>query len=291
MWLALSCIAGALVLELAARVLVPPRTGLGPAFGPDSRPGVVYSPRQGESSIGGWESADRWAARIDAQGARVTPAGDEGCPRVVVYGDSYPFGWGVSDGEAYPALLGAPLESRIGCRPTVENRGVPGYHLGQSLARMQADGAHKAAVVVLHVEPFDGFPDFDFTSPLPLPRPLVARSRLLWIAQAAAIQRFDESIVKDAERTAAQTAVLHERLKALADWRNRDGTTVVLVVEPEVEEPTRRRLLAIGPSVNTERCDSEGDRLPENRHLSAAGHRCLADVLAPILAPLLADGP
>jgi lysophospholipase L1-like esterase len=74
-------------------------------------------------------------ATVDAEGWRrggEVSAGAE--VRVVVAGDSVTFGWGVADGEAYPALLERTWSAGGAGTPLrVLNAGVPGYAVWQVL--------------------------------------------------------------------------------------------------------------------------------------------------------------
>jgi hypothetical protein len=66
----------------------------------------------------------------------------EGVRRWAVLGDSYAFGWGVEDGEAYPAQLEALLNQRAdgdtagGVRYEVVNAALPGYGTYQRLCAL-----------------------------------------------------------------------------------------------------------------------------------------------------------
>jgi hypothetical protein len=70
--------------------------------------------------------------RTNAAGLRDEPRGAKRAevPRVLVLGDSYTFGWGVSDAEAYPQRTEVLLGDR-GIRAEVVNAGVPGYNTEQ----------------------------------------------------------------------------------------------------------------------------------------------------------------
>src|SRR6185436_856486 len=72
---------------------------------------------------------------IDATGCRVTPDPPHAAGVVLVLGDSFTFGHGVADGEAYPAVLG----TRYWRRHKVRNCGGQGWGTGQ--AALVADDA------------------------------------------------------------------------------------------------------------------------------------------------------
>ncbi len=61
---------------------------------------------------------------IDERGLRRTPAPDYPSKRLLCFGDSITFGFGVSDDESYPAALGTLLRAR---GIEVRNAGVTGY--------------------------------------------------------------------------------------------------------------------------------------------------------------------
>jgi lysophospholipase L1-like esterase len=73
--------------------------------------------------------------RIAANGLReaVSASTPAGAPRVIALGDSFVFGLGVPAEEAFPAALERALDGGV----RVENAGVPGYNLVQSVARLE----------------------------------------------------------------------------------------------------------------------------------------------------------
>lgn len=84
---------------------------------------------------------------IDASGCRVTPDPQHAEGVVLVLGDSFTFGHGVADGEAYPAVLGA----RYWRRHKVRNCGGMGWGTGQAaLVADDALAAPKRPAVVLY---------------------------------------------------------------------------------------------------------------------------------------------
>lgn len=80
--------------------------------------------------------------RTDSRGARVVP-GQPGGGSIACLGDSLTFGWGVGDGEAWPARL----QERIG-RP-VRNLAVPGYTSWQGLRVLEEEALPSRPEVVL----------------------------------------------------------------------------------------------------------------------------------------------
>jgi lysophospholipase L1-like esterase len=64
---------------------------------------------------------------LGLRGAPVSVAKPPGVLRLLVLGDSFAFGFGVEDHEAFPALLAPLLAERLGRRVEVLNAGVPGW--------------------------------------------------------------------------------------------------------------------------------------------------------------------
>jgi hypothetical protein len=76
----------------------------------------------------------------------VIQPGVSGLPAVVVLGDSYSFGMGVSDGEEYPTIMRKHLAGRA----DVVNLGVAGWGLTQEIRRYYELGApYKPQIVIL----------------------------------------------------------------------------------------------------------------------------------------------
>ena len=103
--------------------------------------------------------ATRWTVHTGPEGYR-TPAFTQhpspGTRRVVALGDSSTFGWGVEDGEAYPAQLGRALARQGGDRAgdragawEVLNLGVPGYSTFQGRVMLEREALPLAPGVVL----------------------------------------------------------------------------------------------------------------------------------------------
>lgn len=123
---------------------------------------LLYTPPQIELSefqtyqgnrdpILGWPTRDALNGDgHDASGSRPVPAfpilGGE-C--LTLYGDSFTYGSGVSDEEAWGNLLASRFECRVG------NFGVGGYGTDQSLLRFLANSTDKAPVSILGIFPHD----------------------------------------------------------------------------------------------------------------------------------------
>ena len=125
-------------------------------FGPTTNPHYVEAdPRLGWRYRPGAElrhtSADfDVAVRINAEGFRDASTAAAGQRPIVTLGDSFTFGWGVEEREAFPALL----EEASGV--PVDNLGVSGFGTGQEVRLFEALGAPRAPrAVVLTVCPND----------------------------------------------------------------------------------------------------------------------------------------
>lgn len=92
----------------------------------------------------------RTSFRTNAMGLRGAEIGDEDAIRILTLGDSCTWGWGVADGESYPARLQELLDYRWGAgRYRVINAGVPGTTSYQGLRFLRARGlALRPAMVI-----------------------------------------------------------------------------------------------------------------------------------------------
>ena len=82
---------------------------------------------------------------IDERGMRRVPIADivkNSKNRVFVIGDSQTFGFGLSDGETWPARLQVLLNEQYAGRYLVENLGVPGINISQYFARINGIVKH-----------------------------------------------------------------------------------------------------------------------------------------------------
>lgn len=241
-------------------------------------PGLIYEGKPGVSTIqGAGTSLPPWPVTLDEFGGRTTPDGDPGCGSIWVLGDSFAFGWGVADDQAWPSRLGPLLRSRQGCSPKVNNWALPGYHLGQMEARLLLLSQQaKPELVVLHIEEFDGFPDFDFANPLGLPERLLSSS-LFRPFQVLAVLRFDRSVVENPDRRREQDRRLAERVTSIAGTLRAKDIDSLVVVEPEVSAATREVIRRdLGVPLDLAVCNRPGDRLATDPHYSDAGNRCIA---------------
>lgn len=225
---------------------------------------------------------------IDDSGARALPAGAPGCPTIWLTGDSYAFGWGVDDAETYAARLQELARSSLGCRPTVTNLSVGGYHLGQVAAGLERAWATRPApsVLLVHVAANDGMPDINWAAPTGLPRWATRRVHLLRVVNLIAVSRQHAR----AERDPGNEARLIERLQTLAEEAQRRDVPLWWLWQPGV--PPGPRLAAQGQAgeVDLETCNpGQAMHLTENDdHYNVAGHRCVAERVAGELLPRLA---
>ncbi len=113
------------IMEVAIRVLRPQPLSIGRFYAPDPDLGYGLLPGfQGTVATGEYDSR----IHINEMGLRSAPVGtpEPGRKSVLVLGDSFTFGVGVSNPETYPALLETRLSaSGFPCR--VHNAGVPGH--------------------------------------------------------------------------------------------------------------------------------------------------------------------
>lgn len=263
-----------------------PGRGTPSIFRSSAAPGLIYEGKPNTSTVeGAGTTLPPWPITLDAQGGRTTAVGDRDCGSIWVLGDSFAFGWGVADAEAWPSLLGASIAARQGCSPQVKNWALPGYHLGQIEARLQLLAERsRPDLVVLHLEEFDGFPDFDFANPLGLPS-LLQRSSLFRPLQVLAVHRFDRSVVDDPQQRLAQDVRLRLRLESIATLVSTLGLRTLVLIEPEVPATIRDLIGAeLGGWIDLAVCNRPGDRLATDPHYSARGNRCIAERVAEELA-------
>lgn len=105
--------------------------------------------------------------RFGLRGAEIArePSGD--ARRILVLGDSVPYGWGLEEADTFPFLLGEELR-RLGLDVEVLNAGVPGYNTESAVALLRHTGlslAPDALVLGVSLNDFDATPSL---SPLGL---------------------------------------------------------------------------------------------------------------------------
>ncbi len=148
----------AVVLELALRVVPIPAVEIhrrGPVRHEDQQRFFVYDPELGwrgrpnaTGEFSGWEFTTR--VHLDAEGFRKRPdGGARPAPhRILVFGDSITWGYGVEEGERFSDLLPALLADH-GREPDVLNVAVNGYDTGQELLLYRRLGERRCADLVI----------------------------------------------------------------------------------------------------------------------------------------------
>lgn len=136
------------LVELGLRAFVPPMAA-GSAARFELDPDLIYRLRP--ANVVTWSSPEfTETSHVNARGLRgaaLAPKGP-GTRRILAVGDSFTFGHGVQDDEAYPAVAERVLRAR-GRDVQVLNAGVPGYNTDQAYTWMLRDGLVLAPDVVL----------------------------------------------------------------------------------------------------------------------------------------------
>ena len=252
-----------------------------------------------------------------------------GVVRVLFLGDSVTFGTGVPNDGPFPRVLETSLADDPGPRVETVNAAVVGYNTTQELARLEAVGpAYRPdAVVVLFVvnDLLDAFSIFDHQYD---PTGRFAAQKI-WLRRNSHLYRFlqntywrvsDELRRPGSERAQAPRprARVEERLgelRAIAEWARANDAGFLLALYPDnLEDPVspgpagervtvRQELLSFAERFGHPVVDLSGAlgdvrdprarefRLREDPHPSPAGHRAIAEVLAPPLRALLANLP
>lgn len=267
------------LVELGARAVVPP-PGMWRVLGPSTTTGLLYAPIPGGATdFRGWSSQLQPSRiTIDALGSRQALPGDPGCRKVWVVGDSVAFGWGVSDHEAWPALLADRAADVLGCRPEVRNLAVPGYQLEQDLIRVRAEPGLPDRIL-LHADPSDGEPAYNYTRPVPLPRAWIVHSRAMTLLARSVIVRHDTESNRALEAGETISTYL-QRWDEWVRWAAQSGRSVEVLVEPDVPRVVKTAMSSSGlTTIDLTECNRPGDHFPQDRHYTPQGHRCVADHL------------
>jgi hypothetical protein len=138
-------------IEVGARWFSPPLGGSMALF-EDAGP-MGYRLQPGATGVGPRGNP----LEIDADGHRRDPEPPTGPIhlRVLLVGDSFVFGVGVSASDTLPAMLARTLRARTGCEGVeVLNAGIPGANLAQNRSRLEAESAanHPDVVVLALLE-------------------------------------------------------------------------------------------------------------------------------------------
>ena len=179
-----------------------------------------------------------WRIEINPEGQRgPAPPGPEASPLIAALGDSCTFGFRVSEGETYPALLQADLREHGMPRAAVLNYGVPGYTsfqgrrlLAELLSRRRPDWVLLAfGANDLELDVASDAAKAERISPLRL-RLYTALSHL---ATARLLQRRPDPRRTDPDRPAATARVspaeFRENLSAMIQAARGAGSRVILL--------------------------------------------------------------
>ncbi|MCL5037102.1 MAG: SGNH/GDSL hydrolase family protein [Chloroflexi bacterium] len=92
-----------------------------------------------------------WIMRLNSHGIRNKEVPCRpGELRVLIMGDSWVFGWGVDEQQAYPAVLEKLLRQKLNCPVHVINGGSPGYSSSQVFSLLKdLNGIYKPHLVIL----------------------------------------------------------------------------------------------------------------------------------------------
>ncbi|MGB7324380.1 MAG: hypothetical protein WBD31_05880 [Rubripirellula sp.] len=119
---------------------------------------------------------------VDENGYRIIDdqetAQSLGSPDAIVFGDSHPFGFGVTSSETFPAQLAKQLDER-GHSTNVINAGVPGFGPGQCLLRMRLMKDLPAqTIIVLWINPLNDLVNLSMAVDyhFPKPHPILAEN-------------------------------------------------------------------------------------------------------------------
>lgn len=238
----------------------------------------------------------------------VKPAGTF---RIAVIGDSFTFGWGVTEQEAFPRQLEEILNSLISSaqrketrapgaaiqRVEVLNFGVPGYSPFQEVTTFEEKALpyQPDAVILFFIENDFGMPFF--IRNLEQPQHLLAAANLPKLARAALTGDDDETADPPAAPKLPPEFDPNRALRKLAASADEHGVKVYLAINPKKNWSSIHRRLWILRDIHQIRFMnfySEFDRmitargyskesltLRHDQHPSPRKHRMLAEVMAP----------
>jgi hypothetical protein len=159
MALAIGCAVALLIGELLVRFVAPqPSMRPRPQFSSDFGL-IAYANRTIVNEIPGQWRFTYSTNALGHRGPLIPLSNRYPQPQVVVLGDSYSFGYGVNDGEEYPAQLRALLRGRM----EVVNLGMGGWGLTQEIRRFYELGQlYQPAAVILQFTGNDPFDNLTF---------------------------------------------------------------------------------------------------------------------------------
>lgn len=198
--------------------------------------------------------------------------------RILVIGDSVPFGWGVAEDEAFPRLVERALAGAMpaGKRCEVVNCGVPGFGLPEAYVQLRDQGLAWDPDLVLHCVIAN---DVD---PLPAMPPLVLPGALRKVRTLRLLERLIDRVWGGGTEpdTGWKPEQVNQALDMLVALCATKGARYVLmdtVALPEVVEHCTARSI---PRVH---CPVDVAWIDEHRlnlhdfHPGPSGHRWLAD--------------
>ncbi len=255
-------------------------------------PELVYELRPGHYRVEGiFFRIPAYDVAIDANGCRMEtfnkPVADPGNKSVLLLGDSFTFGDGVSGAQTFPVLLESLLP---GVR--MINCGVPGYNLAQVVraAELRAAQFHPALLLIVIYRN-------DLESALPLDRVLDAPAWVQWLRRHSRLFRLlyiakgwlagDFGSLPPLPVSAAEKA-----LARIAHLASSYRTVLVVLREPPhpqiqfAQELQRRGLRSYQTPLSF---FDRSLQIPNNLHWTPEGHRRFAEWLAPLLERELAQ--
>lgn len=254
-------------------------------------PELVYELRPGHYRVEGiFFRIPAYDVEIDANGCR-TQASDKSVAgsvnrSILLVGDSFTFGDGVSGPQTFPVLLESLMPDT-----RVINCGVPGYNLVQVVraAELRAAQFHPALLVLLIYRN-------DLESALPLDRVLDASNWVQWLRRHSRLFR----VLYIAQGWLAgdfgglpplSVSAAEEALARMARLASTYRTVVIVLREPPhpqiqfAQELQRRGLRSYQTPL---RFFDRSLQIPNNLHWTPEGHRRFAEWLAPLLEQQLA---
>lgn len=303
-------------LELFARAFVPVRH-VGPAFS-------VHDPVQGKRLRPSFEATrmtPEFEFKLHTNSLGMRDPEPEARPKgtVVIIGDSFTLGYGVSDHETYAALVRERLE-QSGLRAPVLNMGIGNNGNGRWLKVLEAEvPTYTPRVIVLQLMLNDfsdnlreGLYRLDHAGKLealPIPPPGLGRQAqafvdaipglgyshlvgLAWTAAAGQGPVFTPQLIPDPNYEAEGDALTYALLEAAVKKSQALGAKV-LVLLVEVEGPRRVKVAAILGAAGVRYVDVPAKRnspklyYERDGHWNASGHRFAADLITPAVVDLL----
>lgn len=226
------------------------------------------------------ESEDR-LFRIRTSESGFRGGAEEGSVDVVALGCSTTFGWGVEEREAWPEVL----EDQTGL--SVLNGGVPGHstHQGRSVAMELLDLNPRLLVLGWLVRDAQRSSQADKMARAP--RGLRNTRVVRWLSRSRTAQRGQTA---GGERRVSPED-FGANLQAVIDAAKERGIPVLLLQFPmqQVEPDYQRALQNLGVPVVAPKLAEDAFFPTDPIHLTAGGHRQLAEALAPSVLEALSD--